>query len=92
MSILPLARDIDIVLIDVAGRLHTKTDLMQELAKIKGVCAKLIEKAPHEVLLTIDATTGQNGIDQAVVFHEYVPITGIIQKWGTFGISIPEQI
>jgi len=72
------ARDVDIVLIDVAGRLHTKTDLMQELTKIKGVCAKLIDKAPHEVLLAIDATTGQNGIDQALVFHEYVPITGII--------------
>lgn len=70
-------RNVDIVLIDVAGRLHTKTALMQELKKMKNVCSKLIDKAPHEVLLTIDATTGQNGIDQAEVFHEYIPITGI---------------
>ncbi|NGX35507.1 MAG: hypothetical protein K1000chlam1_00335, partial [Candidatus Anoxychlamydiales bacterium] len=60
-----------------AGRLHTKTNLMQELEKIKRVSNKVIEEAPHETLLVIDATTGQNGIDQAKAFNSYTPISSI---------------
>jgi fused signal recognition particle receptor len=72
------ARGCDIVLIDTAGRLHTKTDLMHELKKIKNVSKKIIENAPHETLLTLDATIGQNAIDQAEVFNKYTSIDGII--------------
>ena len=72
------ARDCDVVIIDTAGRLQNKTDLMQELAKIKRTCQKLILSAPHEVLLVLDATTGQNALDQAKMFHQYVPLSGII--------------
>ena len=71
-------RGIDIVLIDTAGRLQTKTDLMQELAKIQRVCQKQISGAPHETLLVLDATIGQNALDQAHTFHRFTPITGII--------------
>lgn len=71
------ARDIDVVIIDTAGRLHTKTNLMQELEKIKRVTKKVIEDAPNETILVIDATTGQNGIDQAKIFNEYTPLTSI---------------
>jgi fused signal recognition particle receptor len=73
-----IARKADIVIIDVAGRLHTKTDLMQELKKMKSVAQKLIPSSPHEILLTIDATSGQNGIDQAKIFNSYTPLTGLI--------------
>lgn len=72
------SRGIDVVLIDTAGRLQTKTDLMQELAKIHRVCKKQISSAPHETLLVLDATIGQNALDQARTFHEFTPITGII--------------
>lgn len=72
------ARGAEVVLIDTAGRLHTKTDLMQELEKIKRVCKKVVPDAPHETLLVLDATTGQNAIDQAKTFHEYTPIDGIV--------------
>src|SRR3989344_7267145 len=72
------ARGIDIVLIDTAGRLQTKTDLMHELAKIRKVCQKQIPEAPHETLFVVDATIGQNAIDQAKTFHAFTPITGII--------------
>ena len=72
------ARGIDTVIIDTAGRLQNKTELMQELEKIKRTCSKLTDGAPHETLLVLDATTGQNGIDQAVIFHEFTPLTGII--------------
>lgn len=72
-----LARDVDVVIIDTAGRLHTKTNLMQELEKIKRVSNKVIENSPHETLLVIDATTGQNGIDQAKIFNSYTPISSI---------------
>lgn len=71
------ARDIDIVIIDTAGRLHTKTNLMQELEKIKRVSNKVIENSPHETILVIDATTGQNGVDQAKIFNKYTPISSI---------------
>lgn len=72
------ARKMDIVIIDTAGRLHTKTNLMQELEKIKRSCKKVSTYAPHETLLVLDATTGQNAIDQAKEFHKYTPLTGII--------------
>lgn len=73
-----LARGADVILIDTAGRLHTKTALMQELDKIRRSCKKLSANAPHETLLVLDATTGQNAIDQARIFHQYTPLTGII--------------
>ena len=72
------ARGIDVVLIDTAGRLQTKTDLMHELAKIRRVCQKQLPDAPHETLFVVDATIGQNAIDQAKIFHEFTPITGIV--------------
>nr|HID58879.1 signal recognition particle-docking protein FtsY [Desulfobacterales bacterium] len=71
------ARDIDVVLIDTAGRLHTKINLMEELKKIRRVISRLIPDAPHEVLLVLDATTGQNAISQAQLFHDAINITGI---------------
>lgn len=73
-----VARKSDVVLIDTAGRLQTKTDLMQELAKIYRICKKKIPEAPHETLLVIDATMGQNAIDQAMNFHAFSPVTGIV--------------
>ncbi|MCS7229648.1 MAG: signal recognition particle-docking protein FtsY [Candidatus Kryptonium sp.] len=73
-----LARNIDVVLIDTAGRLHTKTNLMEELKKIKRVIQKVIPDAPHEILLVIDATTGQNAIQQARQFSQAVGVTGLI--------------
>lgn len=70
-------RKSDVVIIDTAGRLHTKSNLMEELKKIKRVMAKLMPDAPHEVLLVLDATTGQNAIQQAKIFTEAVGVTGI---------------
>ena len=70
--------DADIVLIDTAGRLHNKVNLMKELEKINKVIGRIIPGAPHETLLVIDATTGQNGIMQAKAFKEITDITGII--------------
>ena len=72
-----LARGADIVIIDTAGRLHTKTNLMDELKKIKRVMEKRFPGAPHEVLLVIDASTGQNALQQAKLFDEAVGLTGI---------------
>lgn len=71
-------RGLDIVLIDTAGRLQNKTDLMQELEKIRRVCTKVIPDSPHEVLLVLDATTGQNAVEQAKIFNQFTPLTGII--------------
>jgi fused signal recognition particle receptor len=68
----------DVLLIDTAGRLHTKLNLMAELEKVKRVIERQIPHAPHEVLMTVDATTGQNGLRQAKLFHETVGLTGII--------------
>jgi fused signal recognition particle receptor len=68
----------DVILIDTAGRLHTQDNLMAELAKIRRVVAKQLPDAPHEVLLTVDATTGQNGLRQAKLFAEAVDVTGIV--------------
>ena len=68
----------DVVLIDTAGRLHTQDNLMAELAKIRRVVAKQLPGAPHETLLTVDATTGQNGLRQAKLFAEAVDVSGIV--------------
>lgn len=73
-----LARGTDRVLIDTAGRLHTKVNLMEELKKIKRTIRKKIPAAPHDVLLVLDATTGQNAISQAKMFHEALQVTGLI--------------
>jgi len=72
------AKGIDVVIADTAGRLQSKTDLMQELAKVRKVCSKALPSAPHETLLVLDATTGQNALDQAKVFHSFTPLTGLI--------------
>jgi fused signal recognition particle receptor len=72
------ARGFDVVIVDTAGRLHTQTHLMRELEKIHRVVARLIPGAPHEVLLVLDATTGQNAINQAEQFKKAVHCTGII--------------
>lgn len=71
------AKGYDVVLVDTAGRLHTQSNLMEELKKIKRVMGKQLEGAPHEVMLVIDATTGQNGISQAKLFNEAVSLTGM---------------
>jgi fused signal recognition particle receptor len=72
------SRGADVVIADTAGRLHTRGDLMEELAKVHRVAAKRLEGAPHETLLVIDATTGQNGLRQARVFAEAVAVTGVV--------------
>ncbi len=72
-----IARKAGVVLIDTAGRLQNKTDLMQELSKIRRVIQKVMPDAPHETLLVLDATIGQNALDQAKTFHQFTPITGI---------------
>ncbi len=71
------ARGVDAVLIDTAGRLHTKTNLMEELKKVKRVLARELPGAPHEILLVLDGTVGQNALSQAKQFHEAVGVTGI---------------
>ena len=71
-------RGADVIIIDTAGRLHTQTNLMEELAKVRRVITKLMPDAPHETLMTVDATTGQNGVRQAKLFGEAVGVTGII--------------
>jgi fused signal recognition particle receptor len=72
------ARNADVVIVDTAGRLHTKSNLMAELEKMKRTAAKVIPGAPHDVLLVLDATTGQNGLAQAREFTTAVGVTGII--------------
>lgn len=72
------ARGADVVLIDTAGRLQTKVNLMEELAKISRVVKKVIPDAPHQTLLVLDATTGQNAVSQAKNFGEIVPLTGVV--------------
>jgi fused signal recognition particle receptor len=71
------ARGRDVVVVDTAGRLHTQTNLMEELAKVRRVIAGRLEGAPHETLLVLDATTGQNGLRQAKLFDEAVGVTGV---------------
>ena len=73
-----IARDVDVLIVDTAGRLHTKRNLMQELEKIKRVLKKKAPEAPHEVLLVLDATTGQNAISQARLFDEVIGVNGIV--------------
>jgi fused signal recognition particle receptor len=68
----------DVAIIDTAGRLHTQDDLMAELAKVRRVISKQIPEAPHETLLTVDATTGQNGLRQARLFSEAVDVSGLV--------------
>ena len=72
------ARGHGVAIIDTAGRLHTQTNLMEELAKVRRVIGKQLPDAPHETLLTIDATTGQNGVRQAKLFQEAVDVSGIV--------------
>lgn len=88
-----VSRKADVLLLDTAGRLQTKTDLMKELEKMRRSCSKVLPEAPHETLLVLDASTGQNAIDQAKVFSNYVPLTGLIltKLDGTAkgGIAVP---
>ena len=71
------ARGRDVVIVDTAGRLHTQTNLMEELSKIRRVIAQRLDGAPHETLLVVDATTGQNGLQQARLFGEAARVTGV---------------
>ncbi|HBB41351.1 MAG: signal recognition particle-docking protein FtsY [Nitrospirae bacterium CG18_big_fil_WC_8_21_14_2_50_70_55] len=68
----------EVVIVDTAGRLHTETNLMEELAKIARVASRQVPDAPHEVLLVLDATTGQNAVQQAELFHRYTGLTGLV--------------
>lgn len=72
-----LARGVDVLLVDTAGRLHTQENLMRQLSKIRNVIAKKIPGAPHEVLLVLDATSGQNAVRQAELFKQAIDVTGI---------------
>jgi fused signal recognition particle receptor len=72
------ARKVDYVIVDTAGRLHTKDNLMAELEKMRRTAKRVVPEAPHEVLLVIDATTGQNGLEQARKFTESSGVTGIV--------------
>ncbi|MHB8470560.1 MAG: signal recognition particle-docking protein FtsY, partial [Gaiellaceae bacterium] len=72
------ARGRDVVIVDTAGRLHTQTNLMEELAKVRRVIASRLDGAPHETLLVVDATTGQNGLQQARLFGETAGVTGVV--------------
>jgi fused signal recognition particle receptor len=72
------SRGIDVVIVDTAGRLHTQDDLMEELAKVTRVIARQLDGAPHETLLTIDATTGQNGLRQARLFAQAAQVSGVV--------------
>lgn len=92
------ARNVDVLLIDTAGRLHTKVHLLEELKKIRRVIIRELPDAPHETLLVLDATTGQNGLQQARVFKEATDISGIVltkldgtAKGGVI-ISIQEEL
>jgi fused signal recognition particle receptor len=72
------ARDINVLLIDTAGRLHNRVNLMEELRKVRSVMAKIVPDAPHETLLVLDGTTGQNALSQAKGFTESVQVTGLV--------------
>ena len=73
-----ISRGVDLLIVDTAGRLHTKYNLMEELKKVRGVAAKQVHRAPHETWLVLDATTGQNALSQARHFKDAVDVTGII--------------
>jgi fused signal recognition particle receptor len=87
------ARGRDVVVVDTAGRLHTQVNLMEELAKVRRVIAAKLEGAPHETLLVVDATTGQNGLQQARLFGETVGVTGValtkLDGSARGGIAVP---
>ena len=87
------ARGRDVVIVDTAGRLHTQTNLMEELAKVRRVIERKLEGAPHETLLVVDATTGQNGVQQARLFNEAVGVTGValtkLDGSAKGGVAIP---
>ena len=72
------ARGSDVLIVDTAGRLHTKSDLMKELDKMRRTAERLVPGAPHQTLLVMDATTGQNGLQQARLFTEAARVTGIV--------------
>jgi fused signal recognition particle receptor len=72
------SRDVDEVLVDTAGRLHTRTNLMKELEKVNKIAGREVPGAPHEVLLVLDATTGSNGIEQALRFGAVAGVTGVV--------------
>jgi fused signal recognition particle receptor len=72
------SRNADLLIVDTAGRLHTKYNLMEELRKVRGVAQKRVHQAPHETLLVLDATTGQNALSQARHFQEAVDVTGVV--------------
>ena len=72
-----IARHVDLLIVDTAGRLHTKDHLMRELSKIEKVITRRLPDAPHEVILVLDATTGQNAVQQAKLFHESIRLTGL---------------
>jgi len=87
------ARGRDVVIVDTAGRLHTQTNLMEELAKVRRVIAAKLDGAPHETLLVVDATTGQNGLEQARLFGEAAGVTGValtkLDGSAKGGVAIP---
>ena len=93
-----VAKEADLVIVDTAGRLHTKVNLMEELKKIGRVADKQIPGAPHQTLLVLDGTTGQNAVSQAKLFGEAVPVTGIVvtkldgTAKGGVVISIKEEL
>ena len=72
------ARGVDVLLVDTAGRLHTKSNLMDELAKLKKVVSRQLPGAPHECLMVLEASTGQNAVQQAKLFHEAIGLTGLV--------------
>ena len=74
------ARKVDYGIVDTAGRLHTKTNLMAELEKMRRTAQRLVPGAPHETLLVMDATTGQNGLQQARLFTQSAGVTGIVRR------------
>ncbi|MEQ9454732.1 MAG: signal recognition particle-docking protein FtsY [Phycisphaeraceae bacterium] len=93
-----LARNADVLILDTAGRLHTQEPLMRQLTKIQSIIQRKVSDAPHEVLLVIDATTGQNGVNQAKVFSQAIAVTGIFltkldgTARGGIVIAIREQL
>lgn len=93
-----LSRGIDCLIIDTAGRLHTKVNLMEEMKKVQRVVGKRLPGAPHDVLLVLDATTGQNGLQQARVFTEALHVTGIVltkldgTAKGGIAVAIQQQL
>ena len=93
-----ISRNTDVLLVDTAGRLHTQDHLMRQLTKIRDVCARKIDGAPHEVLLVLDATTGQNAIQQAKLFKQAIDVTGLFLSKldgtarGGIVVAIREQV